>query len=179
MFRHIAQFFAFKVFKFTLQGTFPKDPKFVIAVVPHTSNWDFIVAIGVRTYLKEPIHFVGKKELFTPLTAWFFKGLGGMPLNRKKNENVVEAITRMYSEEDLFRMAIAPEGTRKKVTEWKTGFYYIAKNAGVPILPIAFDWENRVMTFHPLFTPTANRENDFEYLQSLFKGVIGKVPEYS
>ena len=179
MFRHIAQFFAFKVFKFTLQGTFPKDPKFVIAVVPHTSNWDFIVAIGVRTYLKEPIHFVGKKELFTPLTAWFFTGLGGMPLNRKKNENVVEAITRMYSEEDLFRMAIAPEGTRKKVTEWKTGFYYIAKNAGVPILPIAFDWENRVMTFHPLFTPTANRENDFEYLQSLFKGVIGKVPEYS
>ena len=179
MFRRIAQFFAFKVFKFTLQGNFPKDPKFVIAVVPHTSNWDFIVAIGVRTYLKEPIHFVGKKELFTPLTSWFFKGLGGMPLNRKKNENVVDAITRMYREEDLFRMAIAPEGTRKKVTEWKTGFYYIAKNAGVPILPIAFDWENRVMTFHPLFTPTANREKDFEYLQALFKGVIGKVPEYS
>lgn len=179
MFRRIAQFFAFKVFKFTLQGNFPKDPKFVIAVVPHTSNWDFIVAIGVRTYLKEPIHFVGKKELFTPLTSWFFKGLGGMPLNRKKNENVVDAITRMYREEDLFRMAIAPEGTRKKVTEWKTGFYYIAKNAGVPILPIAFDWENRVMTFHPLFNPTANWEKDFEYLQALFKGVIGKVPEYS
>ena len=179
MFRRIAQFFAFKVFKFTLQGNFPKDPKFVIAVVPHTSNWDFIVAIGVRTYLKEPIHFVGKKELFTPLTSWFFKGLGGMPLNRKKNENVVDAITRMYREEDLFRMAIAPEGTRKKVTEWKTGFYYIAKNAGVPILPIAFDWENRVMTFHPLFTTTANWEKDFEYLQALFKGVIGKVPEYS
>lgn len=179
MFSRIAQFFAFKIFKFTLQGNFPKDPKFVIAVVPHTSNWDFIVAIGVRTYLKEPIHFVGKKELFTPLTSWFFKGLGGMPLNRKKNENVVEAITRMYAEEDLFRMAIAPEGTRKKVTEWKTGFYYVAKNAGVPILPIAFDWENRVMTFHPLFSPTDNKENDFRYLKSLFKGVIGRVPEYS
>ena len=179
MFSRIAQFFAFKIFKFTLQGNFPKDPKFVIAVVPHTSNWDFIVAIGVRTYLKEPIHFVGKKELFTPLTSWFFKGLGGMPLNRKKNENLVEAITRMYAEEDLFRMAIAPEGTRKKVTEWKTGFYYVAKNAGVPILPIAFDWENRVMTFHPLFSPTDNKENDFRYLKSLFKGVIGRVPEYS
>ena len=113
MFRLIAKFFAFKVFKFTLVGNFPKDPKFVIAVVPHTSNWDFIVAIGVRTYLKEPIHFVGKKELFTPLTSWFFKRLGGMPLNRKKNEQVVDAIARMYSEEPLFRMAIAPEGTRK------------------------------------------------------------------
>ena len=114
MFRLIAKFFAFKVFKFTLVGNFPKDPKFVIAVVPHTSNWDFIVAIGVRTYLKEPIHFVGKKELFTSLTSWFFKRLGGMPLNRKKNEQVVDAIARMYSEEPLFRMAIAPEGTRKK-----------------------------------------------------------------
>lgn len=176
MFRQLAKFFAFKVFGFSLKGNFPKDSKFVVAVVPHTSNWDFIVAIGVRTYLKEPIHFVGKKELFMPLTSRFFRGLGGMPLNRKKNENVVEAITRMYHEEPLFRMAIAPEGTRKRVDEWKTGFYYIAKNAGVPILPIALDWKNRVMTFHPLFIPTENKEKDFAYLKSLFKGVVGKIP---
>ena len=179
MFRLIAKFFAFKVFKFTLVGNFPKDPKFVIAVVPHTSNWDFIVAIGVRTYLKEPIHFVGKKELFTPFTSWFFKRLGGMPLNRKKNEQVVDAIARMYSEEPLFRMAIAPEGTRKKVDEWKTGFYYIAKKAEVPILPIAFDWQNRKMIFHSLFMPTNDKEKDFAYMKSLFKGVVGKVPENS
>ena len=179
MFRLIAQFFAFKVFKFSLKGTFPKEKKYVIAVVPHTSNWDFIVAIGVRTYLKEPIHFVGKKELFTPLTSWFFKSLGGMPLNRKKNEKVVDAIARMYKEEDVFRMAIAPEGTRKKVDDWKTGFYYIAKKAGVPILPIAFDWQNREMVFHPLFAPTEDKEKDFDYLKSLFKGVVGKIPENS
>lgn len=179
MFRIFARWMAFKVFKFTLKGRFPKDPKFVIAVVPHTSNWDFIVAIGVRTYLKEPIHFVGKKELFTPLTSWFFKRLGGMPLNRKKNEKVVDAITRMYAEEEVFRMAIAPEGTRKKVSKWKTGFYYIAQNAGVPILPIAFDWENRIMTFHPLFTPTGDVEGDIASLQKLFKGVVGRVPAYS
>jgi 1-acyl-sn-glycerol-3-phosphate acyltransferase len=179
MFRQIAKFFAFKVFKFSLEGVFPNDPKFVIAVVPHTSNWDFFVAIGVRTFLKEPIHFVGKKELFTPLTSRFFKNLGGMPLNRKKNENVVEAITRMYGEEEVFRMAIAPEGTRKKVSEWKTGFYYIAKNAGVPILPIALDWKNRLMKFHPLFTPTEDKEKDFSYLENLFKGVVGKIPKYT
>lgn len=179
MFRLIAQFFAFKVFKFSLKGTFPKEKKYVIAVVPHTSNWDFIIAIGVRTYLKEPIHFVGKKELFTPLTSWFFRGLGGMPLNRKKNEKAVDAIARMYKEEDVFRMAIAPEGTRKKVDDWKTGFYHIAKKAGVPILPIAFDWQNREMVFHPLFSPTEHKEKDFDYLKSLFKGVVGKVPENS
>ena len=179
MFRLIAQFFAFKVFKFSLKGTFPKEKKYVIAVVPHTSNWDFIIDIGVRTYLKEPIHFVGKKELFTPLTSWFFRGLGGMPRNRKKNEKVVDAIARMYKEEDVFRMAIAPEGTRKKVDDWKTGFYYIAKKAGVPILPIAFDWQNREMVFHPLFAPTEDKEKDFDYLKSLFKGVVGKIPENS
>ncbi|MDB9821907.1 1-acyl-sn-glycerol-3-phosphate acyltransferase [Flavobacteriaceae bacterium] len=179
MFRHIAKFFAFKVFKFSLEGAFPTDPKFVIAVVPHTSNWDFFVAIGVRTFLNEPIHFVGKKELFNFLTSGFFKGLGGMPLDRRKNENVVEAITRMYGEEEVFRMAIAPEGTRKKVSEWKTGFYYIAKNAGVPILPIALDWENRIMKFHPLFTPTEEKDKDFAYLEGLFKRVVGRVPAYT
>ena len=179
MFRLIAKFFAFRIFKFSIKGDFPKDPKFVIAVVPHTSNWDFFVAIGIRTYLREPIHFVGKKELFTPLTAWFFKGLGGMPLNRRKNEKVVDAISRMYQEEDVFRMAIAPEGTRKKVDQWKTGFYYIALKAGVPILPTELDWNKRVMTFHPLFTPTGNVEKDFARLQSLFKGAVGRNPEYS
>ncbi len=102
-----------------------------------------------------------------------------MPLDRKKNENVVEAITRMYGENDVFRMAIAPEGTRKKVNEWKTGFYYIAKNAEVPILPIALDWENRVMTFHSLFTPTGDKAKDFSYLEGLFKGVVGKNPDYT
>ena len=102
-----------------------------------------------------------------------------MPLNRKKNEKVVDAIARMYKEEDVFRMAIAPEGTRKKVDDWKTGFYYIAKKAGVPILPIAFDWQNREMVFHSLFTPTESKEKDFDYLKSLFKGVVGKVPENS
>ncbi len=73
MFSYIAKFFAFKVFRFSLVGTFPKIPKFVIAVVPHTSNWDFFVAIGVRTYLKEPIHFVGKKSCLTFLHLGFSK----------------------------------------------------------------------------------------------------------
>ncbi len=90
----------------------------------------------------------------------------------------MDAIARMYKEEEVFRMAIAPEGT-EKVDKWKTGFYYIATKAQVPILPIAFDWANRVMIFHPLFTPTGDREKDFTYLKSLFKGVVGKVPEYS
>ena len=179
MFRKIAEFFAFKLFRFSLEGEFPKDPKFIIAVVPHTSNWDFIVAIGIRTYLKEPIHFVGKKELFTPLTSRFFKNLGGMPLNRNRNEQVVDAIARMCQEESVFRMAIAPEGTRKKVSKWKTGFYYIARKAQVDILPVALDWNRRVMTFHPLFTPTGDIKKDFIYLRSLFKDASGKIKEYT
>ena len=179
MFSFIVQIIAFHIFKIKLEGEFPKDKKFVIAVYPHTSNWDFIIAIGIRRYLKEPIHFVGKKELFNPLTAWFFKGLGGTPLNRKKNENTVEAMTRLYQEKDVFRMAIAPEGTRKKVSHWKTGFYHIAKNAEVPILPVIFDWGKSKMVFHPLFTPTDDIDTDIAYLKSLGKGATGKVPKYT
>ncbi len=179
MFRLIALIFTRYIFKFRLIGDFPKLKKFVIIVVPHTSNWDFIVAIGARTILNEPIHFVGKKALFNPLTSWFFKGLGGMPLNRKKNEQVVDTIARMYAEEDCFRMAIAPEGTRKKVEAWKTGFYYIAQKAEVPILPIAFDWKNKEVIFHPLFIPTNDMDKDFGDLMKLFQGVEGKVKKNS
>ena len=162
-----------------MEGAFPKDPKFVIAVVPHTSNWDFFVAIGVRTFLKEPIHFVGKKELFNFLTSGFFKSLGGMPLDRRKNENVVEAITRMYGEEEVFRMAIAPEGTRKKVTELKTGFYYIAQKANVPIIPVAFNYGKKEVNFGKPFYITGDIDADLKVLLLHFKGVVGKIPENS
>ena len=132
MFRLLAKFFAFNVFKFSLVGNFPKDPKFVIAVVPHTSNWDFIIAIGVRTYLKEPIHFVGKKELFTPLTSWFFKRLGGMPLNRKRMSRWLMLLPECTAK-NLCLEWPSPQRVHEKVDEWKTGFYYIAKSRSTHI----------------------------------------------
>ena len=103
-------------------------------------------------------HFVGKNVLFNPLTGWFFRALGGSPVRRNANEKQVDAIAALFEDKDLFRMLLAPEGTRKKVETWRTGFYYIAKTAKVPIVMLSFDFENKVNRFSEPFYPTDNIE---------------------
>ena len=97
----------------------------------------------VRSISGEDIRFVGKKELFSPLTGWFFKYLGGVPVDRSGNKGSVESIIEIFNLHKKFRVAFAPEGTRKKVYKLKTGYYYIARNLKIPIVPVAFDYENR------------------------------------
>ena len=177
MFHFFAKLIFIKILGWKVVGSFPKIPKFVIAVFPHTSNYDFFVGIFIRSVLKEEINYVGKKELFNPLTSWFFKGLGGAPLNRSGSQNMVESIVNIYNDREKFRLAIAPEGTRKAVKEWKTGFYYIAKGASVPILLVGFDYSKREIHFYPLFTPTDDIEKDFRTMKRYFVGVQGKNPE--
>ena len=174
MFRFFAKLILIKILKWKVVGSFPQIPKFVIAVFPHTSNYDFFVGIFIRSVLREEINYVGKTELFNPLTGWFFKSLGGAPLNRKGNQNVVESIVNIYNQKKTFRLAIAPEGTRKKVEEWKTGFYYIAKGAKVPILLVGFDYSKRLIHFYPLFTPTDDVKKDYKAMKSYFVGIKGK-----
>mgnify|MGYP000890450566 FL=1 len=97
-------------------------------------------------------------------------------MNRKGNQNDVEGIVNIYDNRKTFRLAIAPEGTRKPVTDWKSGFYYIAKGAKIPIQLVAFDYSKRIIKFYPLFTPTDNVEQDFIKMKNYFNGVKGKIP---
>lgn len=157
----------------------PSIKKCVITVVPHTSWHDFYVGVFTRGILQQQMNFVAKKELFVFPFGLYFKWMGGQPLNRGKNEGKVEAIARVFAEQEVFRLAIAPEGTRGKVEEWKTGFYFIAKQAQVPIVPVAFDYAKKVVVVHKPFMPTSNMEADFLYLYGLYEGVIGKVSENS
>ena len=179
MFSYICQVLTFKIFKFKVKGNFPINKKLIVLVFPHTSNWDFIIAIGVRTFLCEEINFVIKKEYYNFLTTNFFNSLGGRPIDRSGNMNSVEKISEMFKNNEIFRIAIAPEGTRKLVDNWKTGFYHIALNANCKILPVAFDWKKREVKIFEVFTPTNNFTNDLKFLKSLFKGVKGKIPENS
>ena len=179
MFSYICQVLTFKIFKFKVKGNFPINKKLIILVFPHTSNWDFIIAIGVRTFLCEEINFVIKKEYYNFLTTNFFNSLGGRPIDRSGNMNLVEKISEMFKNNEIFRIAIAPEGTRKLVDNWKTGFYQIALKANCKILPVAFDWKKREVKIFEVFTPTNNFTNDLKFLKSLFKGVKGKIPENS
>lgn len=156
-----------------------KIKKAVIIAVPHTSWRDFYIGILLRAALDIKTNFVGKKELFVFPIGWFFRILGGAPINRQNSENKVDAIAKLFHERKEFRMAMAPEGTRKKVTEWRTGFYYIAKKAHVPIIMFTLDFENKQNKISEPFYPTDDVKADFEFMHRFFEGVKGKVPENS
>lgn len=157
----------------------PEIKKSVMIVVPHTSWHDFYIGLFTRGIIDLEINYVAKKELFRFPFGYYFRWMGGAPLNRNSRQNTVEAISEIFNNRETFRMAIAPEGTRKKVADWKTGFYYIALKAKVPIIPIAFDYSKKQVVLHQAFYPTGNIEKDFTDLKLIFKGVIGKIEENS
>ena len=169
----------FKVLKWQLIGEFPKIDKMVLPVISHTHWNDFLMGILIRNVINEEINFVGKKEIFGLFTGWFFKMMGGTPVDRDSVSNTVESIVSIFKKKRIFRLALAPEGTRKKVKNWKTGFYHIAKKAKVPICLVAFDYGKKQIVFHPAFYPTDNMKKDMNFLKKQFDGVTGRVPEYS
>ena len=179
--RWLAKFIYYKILGWKITGfsDFENVKKAVIIAVPHTSWHDFYIGVLVRSVIGIKSNFVGKKALFKFPYGWFFRALGGAPVERKSNENQVEAIARLFSEKEEFRMSMAPEGTRKKVEEWRTGFYYIAKAAKVPIVMFTLDFGNKENRFSEPFYPTDDKEADFKFMKDFYKGVVGKVPEYS
>ncbi len=151
----------------------------VFAVVPHTSSWDFIVAILLKWSLQLKNDFVAKKSLFRPPWGWFFRALGGHPVDRSQSQNVVEAIVQLMKSKNRFSLGIAPEGTRKKVNKLKTGFYQIAKGAGAPILLVRFDYSTKTVTISEPFYPTTDEAADWQYINQYYKGAKGKIPSLS
>lgn len=178
--RIIYRFIFFNLLGWKVTGTFDSNiKKCVIIVVPHTSWLDFFIGIFFRGTFPLEINFLAKKELFKFPLGTYLKWVGGTALNREKTENKVDSIAKIFQTKDTFRLALSPEGTRKKVTEWKSGYFYIAQKAGVPIIPIAFDYANKQVIVFEAFTITNDYEKDSKYLKSLFKDVRGKVPENS
>lgn len=153
--------------------------KCVMMVIPHTSWHDFYLGIFTRGITQTPMHFVGKKELFKFPYEIYFTWMGGKPLDRTGNLNMVDATAKAFEKYDELRLAIFPEGTRKRVRELKSGFYYIALKANVPILPIAFDFKNKQVIIGTNFVPTGNYEKDLKTILPFFKDIKGKVPEKS
>lgn len=157
----------------------PHIKKAVIIVVPHTSWHDFYIGVFTRRISKTEINWVGKKELFRFPFGGYFKWMGGAPLDRTSGQNKVEAITKIFDSKEEFRLTLAPEGTRKRVEAWKTGYYYIAMSAKVPIIPVSFDYKTKTVTINKPFYPTGDIEADTLVLRSYYEGVVGKKPEYT
>ncbi|MFN8280497.1 MAG: 1-acyl-sn-glycerol-3-phosphate acyltransferase [Saprospiraceae bacterium] len=155
-----------------------KLPKYLLAVAPHTSNWDFPLGILLRKSAGlDKVKFLGKSSLFKPPFGWLFRLLGGFPVQRDRSTNLVESYVDIFNRFQEFAIVIAPEGTRKKVDHFKTGFYYIAKGANIPIIPCVFDYEHRECRYLNPFYCTDNAAADLAYLEGLFRGVKGKNPE--
>ncbi|MFD2914335.1 1-acyl-sn-glycerol-3-phosphate acyltransferase [Psychroserpens luteus] len=181
--RWLVSFIYFKLlgWKFTGNTNFSQDTvkKAVIIAVPHTSWQDFFIGMFLRKLTGVKTNFVGKKELFTWPLGYYFRAVGGSPLDRTSGQNKVEAIAELFKNKEEFRLTLAPEGTRKNVKQWRTGFYYIAKAANVPIIMFTLDFKNKENHISEPFYPTDDVEADFAFMKAFFKGVVGKIPEYS
>jgi 1-acyl-sn-glycerol-3-phosphate acyltransferase len=160
-----------------IDGNFPDLPKAVVIAAPHTSNWDFIIGIAAKSKLQLKIHWLGKHTLFRKPFDRFFRWLGGTPVERSSSKGTVEQTIELFRSREQFLLGLSPEGTRKKVVRWKTGFYQIAKGAGVPIIPVAFDYSKKIVLIGEPLEPSESTEKDFDRLRAFYSDVKGRVPQ--
>lgn len=158
-------------------GRMPDQPKFVMIVAWHTSNWDLFYGALVALALKADVVFLAKRELFRPPFGLLVKWLGGIPIERRESHHIVNQMVREYNKHERFILALAPEGTRKKVPYWKSGFYRIAQGAGVPIQLAFLDYEKKCGGAGPLIDTTGDIERDMQAIRDFYATVRGKYPD--
>jgi len=159
-----------------VEGEIPDIPKMVLIVAPHTSNWDFLTGVWVKIALRMGARFVGKHTLFRWPMGLSMRWLGGLPVIRSSSLNQVEQTVNHVRASDGMVLALSPEGTRKKLPAWRTGFYYVAKGAGIPIVPVAFDYSARTIRIFPLFQLTDDVTADIAALGSRFRAEMALRP---
>lgn len=166
----------FKLSGWNIEGKKPNIPRYVIIAAPHTSNWDFILTLCLAAiYRFNPVIMMKSTWFRWPLGR-LFRWLGALPIDRSKNNNVVaQSIAKFHQHENLV-LVVPPAGTRKRVTYWKTGFYYIAKGADVPIALGFLDYRRKIGGFGPMIQPTGDIEADMTAIRKFYENVTGKYP---
>lgn len=175
IFHHIARL-VMHLLGWRVDGTLPDLPKFILVGAPHTSNWDFVLFLGVIFTLRANVRFMGKAELFRNPLGWFFYYCGGVPVDRKKSTGLVEQMVEACNKAENFILTIAPEGTRHHVTEWKRGFYHIARGARIPIVLAVVDGKHKTVRIGQIFNPTGDIEADLKTIKGFFSGIVGINP---
>jgi len=158
-------FFAFlyRLSGWKVIGTPPRaTPKAIWVGAPHHSNWDLIISIGARATMRFNIGFFAKNELFTWYAAWFFKALGGYPVDRRRAGNLVDAVVDTFRQNETMHIAITPEGTRSDVGSLRSGFYYMALKAGVPLILVGFDYTRKAFVIREPLHLTGDIEKDMK-----------------
>ena len=162
---------ALRLLGWRVEGRIPDLPKLVVIAAPHRSNWDFVVGLAAKFALGIDAHWLGKHTLFRAPFGALFRFWGGIPVDRRSSQDTVAAVVQRFASSDRLVLALAPEGTRTLGAPWKTGFWHIARNAGVPILPIAFDRPRRIIHFLP---PLEARDlsSDMRELEARYNAVV-------
>lgn len=161
----------------TVEGDFPKRSKFVIVVAPHTSNWDFPMGVFFRRIKGLQSHYVAKKELFIWPLGYFFRALGGFPVERKRNSRFVDSVVNLYRNNERFVLTMTPEGTRAYNPNWKSGYFHVAKTANVPVVYVGINWGKKRIVIHPEKWVGNSWEEEELEAKSVFRKYIGKFPE--
>lgn len=175
--QRIGKYLLFKVMGFTVNETVKRPNKYVIALAPHTSNWDFV--IGQLYSMAEGVQcdFMMKKEWFFWPLGPIFRKLGGVPVQRSKQTSLTDQLAQAATERNEFRLCITPEGTRKLQPEWKKGFYYIALKAGIPILLYGLDYKRKLIQCTKMIMPSGNIDTEMREIKEYFEQFQGKKPE--
>jgi 1-acyl-sn-glycerol-3-phosphate acyltransferase len=170
---------AFRLSGWRVRDVYPKGiDKAVLIVAPHTSAWDFPLGLAARSYLNlKHTHYLGKEELFKGPFGFLFRATGGYPVNRFNKEKMVDQVVTLFQTHDQFILALSPEGTRKKVDRLRSGFYHIAKKAGVPIVMVGFDFSKKEISIAPAFFAGQDEAADFKKIIQFFAPIKGKIPE--
>ncbi len=158
-------------------GTKAADNKIVLTAAPHTSNWDLAYLLAITRVLDVKVSWIGKHSLFWWPIGPIMRALGGVPIRRDRPEQIVEQIVRTFNEAETLSLTITPEGTRSTARYWKSGFYRIAKAAGVRIQLGFADYERRRGGFGPAFMPSDDVRADMDAIRAFFADVVARHPD--
>ena len=162
-----------------IKGVFPEEERIVLVAGPHTSNWDFILALTAMFGLNVNVHWIGKHTIFKNGFSKIMRKLGGIPVDRSSPELLMNDITDIVNKYRGIIIAISPEGTRKKVKKLKSGFLRIAQETNSKIMLAGIDFSTKCIHLSELFQPTGNKDVDLETVQNYFNNFEGKRPEFS
>jgi 1-acyl-sn-glycerol-3-phosphate acyltransferase len=154
----------------------PHPSRCVLIGAPHTSNWDFVIMLLLMAAEGIPVRWMGKDSLFRWPMGVFWRSLGAIPVNRRERTNLVDQVAAIFTEFDELIIGLSPEGTRSKTSHWRSGFYYIAHKAKVPIVMAYIDYANKVCGLGPSIKPTGDIQADFMIIRDFYSGIVGKYP---
>lgn len=159
-----------------IEGTMPEAHKFVLVCAPHTSRWDLWLTVLTATSAGVRVHWLGKHTLFWIPNGWLLKLLGGVPIDRDGGKDTVAQIARVFAERERLALAISPEGAKRWRSHWRSGFWYVARTAEVPLVVASLDWSTRVVRIGPVLQPTT-LSADMEIIREALAHVVPRHPE--